>query len=197
MPFFLILKSSRVNWHVCFVCTSSSLFALFLRSTTSPSYVSKHTFFCDAVRLPFCSKHFVMHLALTCVIQDIDIRLRHQIRSNCRRQHFENFVYRVLPHEIIHVRNLPKVNLILLTILAVQIVRRMSENRMNDSNFYQGRTRLPCTAVTIQEKTMLITSMSNKHLQLLSLRKKRNPRKFLSEILKLNRHPSNLSVNLY
>lgn len=138
-----------------------------------------------------------MHLAFPCMIQDIDTRWIHQIRSNCRRQHFENSVYRVLPHEIIHVRNRPKGNLILLATLVVQLDRRMSENRLNDSNYRQGRTRLPCTAVTIQEKTMLITSMSNKHHRLLSLRKKRIPKKSLSEIEKPNRHPSNLSVNLY
>lgn len=139
-----------------------------------------------------------MHLAFTCMIQPIDIRLRYSIRSNCRRQHFENFAYRVLPHEIIRVRNRRKLPRIPMIILTVQLDRRMSENRLNDSNHYQGRMRLlPCTAVTIQEKTMLITSMSNKLLRLLTLRMKRNPRKFLSDISKPNRHPTNLSVNLY
>ena len=127
-------------------------------------------------------RRVVMHLAFTCMIQDIDTCWIHQIRSNCRRQHFENFVYRVLPHEIIRVRNLPKDNRIPLATFVVQVDRRMSENRLNDSNCHQGHTRLPSTAVTIQEKTMLITSMSNKHHRLLSLRKKRKPKKFLSEI---------------
>ena len=139
--------------------------------------------------LSFVSRdYFVMHLCFTYMINDLDIRcLTFEILSNCRRQHFENFVYRVLLHVIILVRNhLPKSTPVHMSPLLVQLEQRMSLNRLNDSKSLQGQTipppLLPCTAVTIHEKTMLITALSrNNHLRILILRKKRNLMEILSE----------------